>query len=172
MSKTANNCAREQAGCAGATTQSASRRGGGRGLELRSEAAWAYEVAHANTAVVSVNQAIRTMRMRQRTGPHPQQWSSPIDFLLLRDYAGRGGIRNRRMFQRHCSQYAGAGANAALSLPSIRFSTRSRHASFTSIFPKFSPLKSLRKAVGAFSMPCSTLSFHTSLPSRIHPDRS
>ena len=106
---------------------------------------------------VSVNQAIRTMRMRQRTGPHPQQWSSPIEFLLLRDYAGRGGIRNRRMFQRHCSQYAGAGANAALSLPSIRFSTRSRHASFTSIFPKFSPLKSLRKAVGAFSMPCSTL---------------
>src|SRR4029077_5881574 len=50
--------------------------------------------------------------------------------------------------------------------------TRSRHASFTSIFPKFSPLKSLRKALGAFSMPSSTLSFHTSLPSRIHPDRS
>src|ERR1700736_6773043 len=27
-----------------------------------------------------------------------EQWSSPIDFLLLRDYAGRGGIRNRLMF--------------------------------------------------------------------------
>jgi len=54
----------------------------------------------------------------------------------------------------------------------MRFPTRSRHASFTSIFPKFSPLKSLRKALGAFSMPSSTLSFHTSLPSRIHPDRS
>ena len=51
--------------------------------------------------------------------------------------------------------------------PSIRLML-----SFTSIFPKFSPLKSLRKAVGAFSMPCSMLSFHTSLPSRIHPDRS
>ena len=37
-----------------------------------------------------------------------EQWSSPIDFLLLSDYAGRGGIRNRLMFQRHCSQYAGA----------------------------------------------------------------
>ena len=44
--------------------------------------------------------------------------------------------------------------------------------SFTSIFPKFSPVNSLRKAVGAFSMPCSTVSFHLSLPSRIHPDMS
>ena len=60
----------------------------------------------------------------------------------------------------------GACANAVLSLPPMRFPTRSRHASFTSIFPKFSPLKSLRKALGAFSI------LHTSLPSRIHPDKS
>ena len=50
--------------------------------------------------------------------------------------------------------------------------TGSHHASFTSIFPKFSPSKCFRKAAGAFSMPCSILSFNTSLPSRIHPNRS
>src|SRR6266849_6001275 len=48
----------------------------------------------------------------------------------------------------------------------------SPHLSFTSIFPKFSPLNNLRKAVGAFSMPCSMVSFHVILPSCIHPDIS
>src|SRR5438552_19007184 len=48
----------------------------------------------------------------------------------------------------------------------------SPHRSFTSIFPKFSPLNNLRKAVGAFSMPCSMVSFHVILPSCIHPDIS
>lgn len=33
-------------------------------------------------------------------------------------------------------------------------------------------MNSLRKAVGAFSMPCSTVSLHVSLPSRSHPDMS
>ena len=48
----------------------------------------------------------------------------------------------------------------------------SPHLSFTSIFPKFSPLNNLRKAVGAFSMPCSMVSFHVILPSCIQPDIS
>src|ERR1700730_15018109 len=48
----------------------------------------------------------------------------------------------------------------------------SPHLSFTSIFPKFSPLNNLRKAVGAFSMPCSIVSFHAILPSCIHLDIS
>jgi hypothetical protein len=41
------------------------------------------------------------------------------------------------------------------------------HPSFTNIFPKFSPLNSLRKAAGAFSMPWSTVSLHVTLPSCI-----
>ena len=48
----------------------------------------------------------------------------------------------------------------------------SPHLSFTSIFPKFSPLNNLRKAMGAFSMPCSMVSFHVILPSCIHLDIS
>jgi hypothetical protein len=167
MSKTANNWRGSKPV---ALEQQLSRRGGGRGLELRSEAAWAYEVAHANTC--------RGVRQSGHTNyAHATADRSSSATVVVTDRLP-AAARLRRSWQHpqsthwHCSQYAGAGANAALSLPSIRFSTRSRHASFTSIFPKFSPLKSLRKAVGAFSMPCSTLSFHTSLPSRIHPDRS
>jgi hypothetical protein len=40
--------------------------------------------------------------------------------------------------------------------------------SFTNIFPKFSPLNSLRKAAGALSMPWSMVSLHVTLPSWIH----
>lgn len=47
-----------------------------------------------------------------------------------------------------------------------------RYPSFTSIFPRFSPLKSLMKASGARSTPSSTVSFHLIWPAPIQPAMS
>jgi hypothetical protein len=56
--------------------------------------------------------------------------------------------------------------------PHICGPARRDQVSLTSILPRFSPLKSLKKAEGALSMPYSTVSRHLILPSPTQSDSS
>ena len=119
---------------------------------------------------------------------HPVSCALQVEESVLARFRARAFLPRRWMGAKHAPDLPATDACQFFRHLSLNFSRTgghqpgagritwrnrcSRQPSLTSIFPTFSPLNNFKNAVGAFSMPCSTVSFRVSLPSRIHPDMS